>query len=145
MAEVLGAISAVIALVETTTKVLNFVTQFAVELRQGKPTVVIQAIKQLRIWEQQLNSLRNISHDENNKDLIVDLEASGVLDDAQECLEQLHNIIKKVMPDRHTSVALLLGQIAFHLRERKKDIEGILENLNAISNHIQLKLQSITQ
>lgn len=134
----IGAASSIIGLVEFSAKLVKLITRFALSFRQV-PDVLHSAISKVTLWNHNLSELHEISLRKDNNDRLKRvLRESGVLGNAQRCLEHLNDIIKDAGPlDRRRD------QVDFRLKAQREmerwlqQLDENMPNLNlALSVHV---------
>lgn len=144
MAEVVGTVSAIVGLVEFTASVGKTISRFLRAI--GQVPVVISSINtHITNWQIHLDALQGHSKRWGmNQHLKSVLQDSGVLSNAQTCLERLNDIIKEATPSdpRQSRASEVWDQFAFRMKQ--SEVEELLQQMDRNTKHLQLALTTST-
>lgn len=145
MAELIGTISAIVGLIEFTDSLVSTIIRFVRAV--GEAPEVINSVRiQITTWQTHLDALYGFSRRPNiSSPLKHFLERSGVLGNAQECLERLTSIISSAMPPEHgqTRASEIWDRVAFR-RKYGGEVEDLLKQMHGNTKHLQLALELST-
>lgn len=146
MAEVIGAIGAVVGLVEATESLLRNIRRFFRAIEEV-PEVIITVKAQISLWQTHLEVLCDLSRGSSPIDEMGDfLEQKEVLKDARFCLERLSAIVADSTPpdQRQGRVSSVWDRVTFHMKH-EREVETLLKRMDNNTQHLDLALSMSTK
>lgn len=145
MAELLGAMSAVVGMVQATEKLLSKIRNFRKAIREV-PEVIISVRAQVALWKTQLEEVHELSQrSSSNAELRDRLVQTDVLKDARSCLERLSFIVAELTPDQvQGRVSSIRDRVTFH-RQYESEVETLLKRMDKITQHLDFALAMFTK
>lgn len=139
----LADITSIGGLLKFTGAVLLTIDRFVKAVGQV-PDFIESTKSKLGLWNLHMVALQGLSEDESiNEHLKRVLHTSGVLANAQECLERVNEIIVEATPTRkQTRASELWDHAAFRLAGRQAEVEGLLRDLDDIIKHLNIANQT---
>ncbi|KAG7412993.1 Vegetative incompatibility protein HET-E-1 [Fusarium oxysporum f. sp. rapae] len=136
MAEALGVVSSVIAVVDLSAKVFSLCLQYSREVKNAKDD-----IKRLRVevatFQVTTKKLQILVEEPRGKELSASQQLKSAIEDGRSRLEKLE---QQLQPPTHRKVMSRFGARAFKWPFECKDVEGTIQNLVRCRENISLAL-----
>ncbi|KAL9566564.1 hypothetical protein ACKAV7_009479 [Fusarium commune] len=136
MAEALGVVSSVIAVVDLSAKVFSLCLQYSREVKNAKDD-----IKRLRVevatFQVTTKKLQILVEGPRGKELSASQQLKSAIEDGRSRLEKLE---QQLQPPTHRKVMSRFGARAFKWPFECKDVEGTIQNLVRCRENISLAL-----